>query len=215
MSKSIAKDQRRNVSTLAARDGEGVMVDLIPNPARSVDGRAGLIQGDIHNLPVPNKRYAADICSIVSKNSVIKLLFAQEKIGPQALRNMIIVNITPRSVTELLKKIDDVKDISFAELAALSNIEAEALPQIEVEPAETASLNANLILVAASGTESCIDFFHSSAFSIAFAQQTSRLGIDPVVRVNIRTSLLMGLIEELRNLISINPDIFKDKRSAL
>ncbi len=66
------------------------------------------------------------------------------------------------------------------------------------EPEQTASLIANMCAVAISGRETCMDFYHANAFAHATVQETKQMYLEPVVRVNTRTSLVLSLVEFLQ-----------------
>lgn len=55
-------------------------------------------------------------------------------------------------------------------------------------------------MIAISNADTCLDFLHSSAFSIASAQQGKQMAVEPVVRVEMGTGFAKSLIKELKRL---------------
>jgi hypothetical protein len=55
-----------------------------------------------------------------------------------------------------------------------------------------------MAIFAMTGQDSCIDFYQASPFAMAVALRAKKLQLDPVVRVEVRTPLLISLIAELR-----------------
>ena len=173
-----------------------MVVDLRPAVARDVSGaNATRMTANISQVPVPNKRYSADTCFVGFSHETVKLLFAQEKFNSEDLRTLIIVKMSTEAMVRFLESCDEASP-SFEEFATQAGIKSEELGPFKAEPTETVALDANFALVAMSGREACIDFYHSSAFAIGASKRTNKLALDPVVRVDLRTSLFLGLLHE-------------------
>lgn len=190
------------------RHGEGHEVPIHITSVTSVTGKGeGILRADLSSVPVPAKRYPADTCYVVHTNEIIFLLFAQLVIGaPDKLRNLLVVKMTPSSVKRYLDMTNDIKGPSIEDIAKKMEIEGAKLSAFPGEPAETVAFNANLGLTGVSGHEGCIDFYHSSPFAIGAAIKNQKLALDPVVRVDISTRLLVGLLTELQSLIGSMDD---------
>jgi hypothetical protein len=60
-----------------------------------------------------------------------------------------------------------------------------------------------------SNKEACLDFYQASPFAIGNVQKSHRLALDPVVRVDLRSSLFLSMIAGLRNLGMEIPKMFE------
>jgi hypothetical protein len=93
----------------------------------------------------------------------------------------------PRPVGPTLEAL--VRNINGAPEAPRESVE---------EPAQTVAFDANVIAVAVSDEEACLDFYHTSAFSVLHAKTLRKLAVEPVVRVTLRTVQLFGLYLRLK-----------------
>lgn len=185
----------------AVRPGEGVVVELRPVVAREVSGsNATRMSANVSAIPVPSKRYSADVCFVGFSHGTYKWLFAQEKFNSQELRTLIIVKMSAEATVRFLTSCDEASP-TFDEFAEQTGIEVESLPKFGEEPKETVAFDANFALVALSGAEACVDFYHSSAFAVGASKHTNKLALDPVVRVDLRSSLLLGMIREVAKVL--------------
>jgi hypothetical protein len=189
------------------RVGEGALVDLTVQAVRDVEG-AGLAtySANLGSAPVPHRRYSADRWSLVYSRETVKLLFGQERISTNELRTLLIIKMSPGAAKHFLSTVDAVVGVGFAGSAEMLGISAEEAVNIESEPTDTVAFDANFIVAASVGRESCMDFYHASAFSKGAVLQTHKLALDPIVRVDLRSSMVLGLIDSLRVLIARLPD---------
>ncbi len=203
MPKDVTKFARPQTSPLN-REGEGVLVEMQISPVMEVGGiSVAQLRGDLSMLPVPDRHYTADICGVQYRRETVYVLFGQERFGKEpGLRNLVVVRMTPASVEAYLKSWDGTEGTrSFDKLVQATQVSAEELTDVDTEPKETVTLSANIVLSAASGRESCLDFYYASPFSKAAVSRTNKLALDPVVRVDLRTGLLLGLYNHLKGLI--------------
>lgn len=191
----------RQILTAQPRPGEGPTVDLIQHRVVHVNGQT--LQSftvDLRSAPVPERKYLAESCDVRLRPSSVALLFAQERFGTGGIRSLLVVQVSPSGIARFLKSIDDIKP-GIEELAAQLGISAdESGVEIEQEPPQTIALSASMILTAVSGDEACLDFFKASPFSMSTAQQTRKLALDPVVRVDLSSSLMLSLVEKMRDI---------------
>lgn len=182
------------------RPGEGTLVELRPIASKEVTGADSVkMTASLNAVPVPNKRYSADVCFVGYSHETFKLLFAQEKINSTELRTLLVVKMSVDAVSRFLETIAET-DLPFDEYAEKNGLKIEQLPQFKEEPKDTVAFDANFVLAAMSGKESCVDFYHSSAFAQGAIQASKKLALDPVVRVDLRASLLMALVREVRKI---------------
>lgn len=181
-------------STVDRTDGHAVPV-LRASPSDSAhQGRWGI---DVSKAPVPQRRYAAELCAIVHDKFEARLIFGQRCLVGEELESALVVRMTLKALRE------------FSESLLVMNIESmqadlqlpdEELTTITSHPNQTASMVANLVSVAIADHETCLDFYHASAFAIAKIQKQHKLEVEPIVRVDIRTSLFIPFVRELNTI---------------
>ncbi len=203
----IAKSSRQ-ASAAAYRSGEGVLVDMEVTPVTSVNGQTGsVLRGDLTNLPVPDRHYSADTCFLRYMFETVYIMFAQARMdAPADLRNLLVVKMTPASIKSYLDALSQSTGKNFEAIAELLSIQVEDLPEFHTEPQESIRLNASFILAGVSGREGCLDFYYASPFSKSAVAVHKKLALDPVVRVDLRTSLVAGLNRGLVQLLHSLPD---------
>ncbi len=205
----MAKSQHHPVVSRAfLRAGEGATVDVTPSSAVKPDGKTVFsVNIDLANVPVPDRRYVSDLVCVLQKpgNSGIKLVFGQQKLSGSGFRSLVIIDMSTAAVRHFNSSMSTMKNPSLEEIAERTGLEPEPLADVTDEPEQTVAFASNVVLAAVSGMEACLDFYHVSSFSIASAQTTRKVGVDPVVRVDIRTALLLSLVEKLHEFESALP----------
>lgn len=199
----MSKPQHRNIvtPTYAVRPGEGAPIDVIFDKSFTSDGHTIASFGiDASLAPVPDRKYTADECAVLENKGTVKVLFGQERIDGKGWRSVLVVQISKEAASRFLAMADAISNPSLAEIAAGVKIETEKLATPPSEPGQAIALTANLGIVALSGNEACIDFYQTSPFAIGAVLKSKKLALDPVVRVDLRSSLFFGLIKGLRGL---------------
>lgn len=183
-----------------SRRKEGFPIPVETKHITLPDGTTGAAYGvDLSDVEVPDRHYHARTCGIDHIRDTVELLFAQPRRDDQnQLRTLLVVSMPTMSTYPFVEGIDHMQNPSLADIVSKTKISSESVTTFRVEAEQTVEVDANIIATAISGNDSCLDFYHASAFSIAALPSTNRLNLIPVVRVNIRTSLLLGLIECLR-----------------
>jgi hypothetical protein len=198
----MSKHPSRGVSTTPqwyVREGEGVALDVRVKHDVGVSGQSvALMEVDFRNAPVPDRRYVADMYSVADERRSIQLMFGQWRIKSEVLRTLLIIQMSPIAVKQFLVMIDQVKNPSFPEIVQALGSAAVPPSVVDQEPDQTVELSANMLLTAMSGDEATIDFYKASPFSLHAATQRGKLSLDPVVRVDLRSDLALGAINELR-----------------
>jgi hypothetical protein len=181
------------------------MVRLIPdgsitNPQASVSAML-----DINGVPVPDKKYVADVYSVTHAGRAVKLYFGQSPVPGGDLHTLLVINMSMQSVQNCVTVIDQVKGPSFDEVRDRESISPAPIMTIKQIPAQTVTLSATLAVSAMAGQDAAIDFLRSSPFAIAIATKTSELAVDPVVRVEMSSEIFIGLVDQLRRVASTAP----------
>lgn len=191
----MSKQKYPPIQRVTNRPNEGARLEI----TRSQQGEGGenTIEFNLLSAPVPDRRYPADVGAVLKTPSGCRLIFGQTSVGAKvgkgcALRSVIDIHISMRGVREFLSSLESVKDaLARTEIAAF-----HLLDELQ-EPEHAAGLSANLIPIAFSDEECCMDFYQLSPFVRSGLSKGGELAVEPVVRVNLPTGLFIGIVERL------------------
>jgi hypothetical protein len=157
---------------------------------------------DLRNATEPDRVYYAKEAWIEYDRGQVSFCFGQKRRDDdQKLRSLICVNLAPDHAMRLLKAVEEMQSPSLAEIAQSLTLESERVSRLTDEAEQTVELSATMARVAVSGYDSSMDFHKLPPIALADAKTTgSALKTIPQVRVDLRTSLLMGLLDNLREL---------------
>lgn len=144
--------------------------------------------------PVPQRRYAAELCTVSFGKNEAKFIFAQTGLGDDSLDSALVIRMSPVALTQFAQSLHDMTSPTIAEICNLTNIVPEEISEIKSKPQQMANMVANICSVAVAGHETCLDFYHASAFATKKSESTDELEVEPVVRVDLRTALFVPLI---------------------
>jgi hypothetical protein len=177
------------------RPGEGAKL-VVTEQKHTVDGETTL-KLDMLQAQVPDRRYVADCGTVLRSGDVFRLVFAQSKTSPTGLRSVIDVQMMRPAVSMFLSSLETVQENltqgQAQPLALLGSYE---------EPSQAVGLAANVVPIAFSGSEACMDFYQMSAFMMSTLAKGADVYAEPVVRVTLPTGLLIALIAKLTTLAS-------------
>lgn len=170
------------------------------------DGSTALTLGfDLSQAASPDRSYAAELAGIAYENGIVKLMFGQAT-RSGAVRSLVEISMSPAASIQALRTIEELRNPSIEDLV---KIDGTALPltDFKEDPPEVARLKAYMMLTAFAGTETCIDFYDASPFTMAQIQrgQTTTASLLPVVRIDTQTQLLYALMKEWQKLASQFP----------
>lgn len=195
MAKAIARQDQ-------VRPGEGALVDLSLLPDASVAGKGtATFQVSLASVPVPHKRYAADLSFVELVDETVHIFFGQRRLRSDELRSLVVIKMDIAWVHRFIRSIDDSSH-PFEKYASDNKIRTEVLTECGEEPKDTVSFDANFTLAAIAGRQACLDFFYSSPFAFSASMGAKKLAIEPVLRVDLRASLLMGILAEMRKIVA-------------
>jgi hypothetical protein len=201
VSKNIRVLANRNtaapqVVSYVSRPGEGVVVEISVLRATVADGVNKMTFSlDLSKAQVPSRRFYANAVQVAQEEGAFHLCFGQKKLFAEAgsrveLRAMLDVVLVSEAMSQFLMALQSHQFNGMTQSSVSSFTE---------EPAQTIPLNASFAAVSVGAEESCLDFYHSSAFELAAVAAGQRsIHLDPVVRVILPTSLFQALIEDLR-----------------
>jgi hypothetical protein len=181
------------MASLGRKDGHPLPLRRV-NDAASVGG-VEMYGLDLSSAPIPQRRYAAELCSVLFEKNEAKLIFAQPQFGSDVLESALVIRMSPVAVTQLAESIHAISSPTLAEICERVDIEPEEISIFTSHPKNVANAVANICSIAISGHETCMDFYHASAFAAKKSESSDELEVDPVVRVDIRTALLVPLIQ--------------------
>lgn len=193
MSNNVRTQQ---VHTVNSRN-DGFRVKTIVE--QSKDGQNIAVRLDVDSLPVPPRRYLAEFCFVSRTDDFINLFFCEKKLFNDDMKTCLTIRFPIDELEDILPNIKNQSEgISDSDSYLLLD------SSMKNEPEQNVKLTANLAFIAASGPEACIDFYHISAFSKQFLKvKQNELGVEPIVRVDLTTSILDKLVNTLYYFINI------------
>ena len=196
MAKS-ATQQSHEAGRNVVRSGEGTQINVATTNSVGTDGRTAVsLAFNLQDAPVPDRRYAADFLTLLYEDELVKIIFGQKKLGG-GIRSLVIIAMHTTDATVFLNSFDPGMDEVINHIAGM---QVPTLSKIEAEPDQTIALSANYVAIASAGRASCFDFYTASAFSLANAGKTSKLAVEPVVRIDISVGYVVALRRELLEL---------------
>jgi hypothetical protein len=107
--------------------------------------------------------------------------------------------MAPLYVVNWVKGVDEIHSPSISEIATIVGAKAEELTPIPGEAEQIFESSANLVKTGMSGHDVSLDFIKISPFAILNSQGGKVKG-EPQVRIDIRASLFLGLMETLKEM---------------
>jgi hypothetical protein len=182
------------------RPGEGFSLDVKIDTTPGIGGKSLSFMGvNLATAPVPDRKFTADTCSVILTVSTAKFVFGQERIDGKGLRSAIVIQMSRNASANFVRICDSMSNPSVDEIAKSEKIPVERMSDVMEEPPQALTLSANMPLGAITGHEACIDFYQASPFAMGVVMRSQKLSLEPVVRIDLRTSLLIGLLQELRS----------------
>ncbi len=157
---------------------------------------------DFRNAPEPERVYYAREAWIDYEQGMVSMYFCQRRRDDESkLRSLVCVTLAPDNALRFLKSVEEIESPSLQEIIRNTGINAETPKPIGDEAEQTVELSATVIRVAVSSYDSVLDFYKIPPISVADAKTVgAAIKTVPQVRIDLRTSLLMGLIGELQGL---------------
>lgn len=181
------------------RPGEGVAMGVVYQ--KNVDGtKAQAFSIDISNAQVPDRRYAAEVGAIVMSDNMVRLLFGQTKPIGKGLSSMLVIHIPYRGARAFMDSMSALVGLAREYMKSYGVKDSSLLDlKSQEEPAQTATVESNIIVAAFSGREACMDFYHSSPFAIHGVGVTGKFFAEPTVRVTLGLPLMMAIYDWLES----------------
>lgn len=164
----------------------------------STESNAVTLNLNMSEAPIPERRYVADVCMLKTGEDGVRFVFGQRDLEDQGLDSALVVRMNPQAARDLSDSLNSMTEPTLEQIMEVMRIKGSPLLSAAGKPRQMVSLMSNICSVAVSGYEVCMDFYHASAF--AFRVTTGqKLDVEPVVRVDIPTSLFSSLRAALTN----------------
>lgn len=160
---------------------------------------------DPKDMRPPQRRFAAEVCAVQFRHSEVRLVFGQEDLIGEGLEAALIVRLSVSTAVQLLQSIDLMHSPSLNDIARALKLKAAEPFRATGRPAQSANVVSNISGIAISGFDTCIDFYHASAFAVYEAKDHKEMTADAIVRVDLRTELFLTLVAELRTVLAQVP----------
>lgn len=185
---------------VSPRQGEGHIVDVTLSSVGDGDLTSSI---DMSQVPVPDRRFSADAAEIKVENSLVKLMFGQRHPIGGGLLALVVISMTFEAVHQFLESVG--MDFQNGYRALAGQLPAEPLSNFTERADQTVVLNSSIVLVGYTGSIGCFDFYFASPFAIQQIATVRKLALEPVVRVNLPSQLLFGILDGLRERAALLP----------
>ena len=205
MSGKLAKSLAQR--TLRLGEGHAVEVSVVP-ASKGVQAHYAI---DTSALPVPDRRLSCDTVDVVVSEYLVQLLFAQKSVVGNGFLALLIVQMSFDAVHQFLRTVEPLEDgIVALEKGKLAK---GSVSKISEKPEQAAVVTSSMILAGYSGSDGCLDFYYTSPFSMRSINFGNKISVEPVVRVNLPTPLLVAMWRKLKELAKNLPSMNEEVKS--
>jgi hypothetical protein len=183
------------------RPGEGVVMGIVRHDKVASGGVVSqTVAVDFSSAQVPDRRYAADVGVVLMSDNMIRLIFGQTKPLGKGLMTLLVIHIPYQAARTFLHSMNELAELARSFMKQYKVGESSLLELMnQDEPAQTATVESNIILAAFSGREACMDFYHSSPFARKGFGISGKFFAEPTVRVTLGLPLLMAIYDWLKS----------------
>lgn len=185
---------------------KGSSGQLLRSQAAKPSGSAATFDVSFANAKAPTRTYSAEACLIQYRKQEIYFVFAQRTLMGDGFDSAISIRMHSFFALQFLRSVESMSPPTLQEIVDACDIPEEPLDVLENEPSSIAKLSGNFCQVSIAGYETCLDFYQLSPLAVAKSKAAKRhedVDLMPVARVDIRTSMFIALIKELKR---ISPD---------
>lgn len=194
------------VNRITDRPGEGAHVGITSKQTISVGGTTGMSYAvDMSSSPVPDRRYVADVASVVQDSDMVQLIFGQRTLGNHKLRSLVVIHMPGAAILGMLRGAEELLT-AIDTFIAKFNVQEVILTDIGEEPSQTVALQASIAVASFSGRDACIDFYYSSPFVIWQVTKGGRFAVEPIVRVMLPTNLWRAVCAKCESIKATLPN---------
>lgn len=202
----MPKPKSTTIQRVSDRPGEGEAVLVTRHHSANPDGTTTLsLAIDMSSATVPDRRYVADIASVMRNGDMVKLIFGQSKVAGQGLRSLVVIHMAGLAVHQFLRSMPSLVK-TMEDFSSQRKIAKADLANISEEPKQTVALAATVIVASISGRDGCLDFYYSSPYVAVQVAQGGKFVVDPVARVMLPMNLLHAIYKKLESMKVDLPD---------
>jgi hypothetical protein len=212
MAKSGKVANFQQVQRVRSRPGEGTVIGYVTNQVAKPDGTTAVsLSLDLNSARVPDRRYVADVASVVREDDRLTFIFGQKQLGGQNYRSLVLLEMASTFVLQFIEASEKMV-ASIVTYAGHNHLKRMQLANINEDiPGQTVSFAANISSAGFTGRDACMDFYYASPFSVQIAGSGGEFAAEPVVRVNLPTMLMLALYEQLYSLKDSLPKEFQQE----
>lgn len=196
------KPLKHSASHHVVRSGEGISVDVSILPTSG--GLSSQFSINTAGLPVPDRRLSCDTVSLVRTDYLVKLLFAQKVPTGEGYLSVLVVQMSFEAASNFIHTMDQLNP-GIEELERQGSLQRGTLTDITGKPDQSAVVTASIVMTGYSGNDGCLDFYYISPFAIQRINMGNKLAVEPVVRVQLPTPLMVALVRALIQLVPSLP----------
>lgn len=193
--------------TLRLGEGHAVEVSVVP-ASKGVQAHYAI---DTSALPVPDRRLSCDTVDVVVSEYLVQLLFAQKSVVGNGFLALLIVQMSFDAVHQFLRTVEPLEDGIIA--LEKGKLAKGSVSKISEKPEQAAVVTSSMILAGYSGSDGCLDFYYTSPFSMRSINFGNKISVEPVVRVNLPTPLLVAMWRKLKELAKNLPSMNEEVKS--
>ena len=162
---------------------------------------------DLSKVEAPTKIYSADSCNVIYRDGEIYLIFSQHALFGDEIETALSLKMHGYYAKQFLKSINGMQSPGLYGIVDILKIKSKPLGDLNKNPKNVAKFSANIMQFAIAGYDSAIDFYLLSPIA-AFRSgvKSSEVPLIAIARVELSTSLALGMIEKMKEFESDFPD---------
>jgi hypothetical protein len=201
---AMGKSQGLGSQQVGRSSGE-ILVPVQKRIVAQPDGTTATeVTVDLQDIPIPERRYVAELVALDFRNETVRFMFAQAAVATEQLRSLVVVHVFPEPTRKLLEGSADFRR-NLGDFLERNAIPVRSLHEVAEEPTQTVALTANMMSVTFAGREAEWDFFHLPPSAVRKLSERNDVVVDPVVRIDLTTSMAAAILRGLETLQSRLP----------
>jgi len=129
-------------------------------------------------------------------DDVARLYLVQKKAIGAGLQSILLVRIPYLGIRQFMKSMPTVAANAREYLTRVGSKPPKEIDKTDA-PNQTFTVDANIVAVAFSGREACIDLYHASPYVIHGLKSGGDFYAEPVARINLGTQVLLDIYDTI------------------
>lgn len=176
------------------RPGEGFALRM----QQRISDAAGIsVAVDLSSAPVPDKKYVADVGTILERDHAALMVFGQNPLIGGGRPSLVSIKLGDWAIRQYVKSFDEILP-SITGYAQRVNLRPADLITLNDSNVQFVSLIGNVIAVSFAGRDANMDFYYISPSVIHYLKSGGQFVVDPIVRIYLPTDLLWAVSEGLK-----------------